>query len=642
MASLTPGVLSKLLQNVDNRDVRVAGEHRSALLQVIGIVPSLGDDPWQSRGFFLRVSDSVHSAYVSISDGDSDLILSDKIQLGQFIHVTRLDSGSPVPVLCGVKPVPRRRPCVGNPQDLISSDSLPIRTRVDFSKKGFKGVKRVESKAMTKTKRLVSEETKLRRLSLGNAKVEGSESRRLSFDSARKGWDRSPGNKNPISRFKSKNTSTSSDSTSILSDKKASPENLGKKKVSPEKGLTLKHPNLSISPLKSKNSTESHKLKHPSLIISPLKNKNSAESNKLKHPSLLISPLKNKNTTESHKLISKPLKKDSSLDGAIPSRLNKVPLSFKTWSDRKISWDLLPPTIQDLGKEATCQRNVAFLAAVRAVEEASATEGVIRCMSIFADMFELSQKDSAGPLVEQFLNFHQSMQKAAALVDTLLSTRFSEVNCRTYCSSKGPLPEVCKNLTNKNAASWIQAAVETDLSKFSLFTKEEKRDVLNGEKSHYVVLENTPKKIESENHSPQNKISPRIHRGIASNLSAKGLSSHSRQHLATTKKTNIESEEWSEGNGLKQAASLAEKLLSISHAWFLKYLEDSLNKGFGLSRGEGGSEVAGLLGQLKRVNQWLDDSVGDGCGTDERIEGLRKKLYEFLLEHVNAAIVASK
>ena len=34
MASLKPGILLKLLQNVDNKEAKVVGEHRSALLQV--------------------------------------------------------------------------------------------------------------------------------------------------------------------------------------------------------------------------------------------------------------------------------------------------------------------------------------------------------------------------------------------------------------------------------------------------------------------------------------------------------------------------------------------------------------------------------------------------------------------------------
>lgn len=156
----------------------------------------------------MRVSDSVHSAYVSVSDEDVELILSDKVQLGQFIHVTWLDSGSPVPVLRGIKPIPKRRPCVGDPKDLISSD--------------FLNAKKVETKAKSKgkIKKVVgNEQSNLRRLSFGNGKVGGGmESRRLSLDSARKGWDSSPHSKNGVkgvSKSKTKDNSSRSASVSL-------------------------------------------------------------------------------------------------------------------------------------------------------------------------------------------------------------------------------------------------------------------------------------------------------------------------------------------------------------------------------------------------------------------------------------------
>lgn len=191
--------------------------------QVIGIVPSLAGaddgDPWNSKGFFLRVSDSVHSAYVAVTEDDLDLILSDKIQLGQFIHVTRLDSGPSVPVLRGVRPVPKRRPCVGDPKDLISSDSLPNRSKVDFSEKGKKGVRRGELKVRKlKEKTLVRDDLKSTRLSFGNGKSEGLELRRLSLDSSRKAWDRSPRAKNGVqSVSKSKEASSSPGSATVSS-----------------------------------------------------------------------------------------------------------------------------------------------------------------------------------------------------------------------------------------------------------------------------------------------------------------------------------------------------------------------------------------------------------------------------------------
>ncbi|KAJ4786976.1 dicer-like protein (DUF936) [Rhynchospora pubera] len=124
MASLTPGVLLKLLQSMDT-DTKVTGEHRSAVLQVIGIVPALtastADDLWPSHGFYLQLSDSVHSTYVSLSSHDADSILSSRSQLGQLVHVDRLISASPVPKAEGLRPVPSSRPhpFIGSPEQLV-------------------------------------------------------------------------------------------------------------------------------------------------------------------------------------------------------------------------------------------------------------------------------------------------------------------------------------------------------------------------------------------------------------------------------------------------------------------------------------------------------------------------------------------
>jgi hypothetical protein len=123
MASLVPGVLLKLLQHM-NSDVKVAGEHRSSLLQVISIVPALaGSDLFTNQGFYLKVSDSSHATYAALPDEQHDLILSDTIQLGQFVHVDRLEAATPVPVLRGVRPVPGRHACVGSPEDLVATSS---------------------------------------------------------------------------------------------------------------------------------------------------------------------------------------------------------------------------------------------------------------------------------------------------------------------------------------------------------------------------------------------------------------------------------------------------------------------------------------------------------------------------------------
>ncbi|XP_043692435.1 uncharacterized protein LOC122642886 [Telopea speciosissima] len=605
MASLTPGVLLKLLQHASDRNSKVTGEHRSALLQVLEIIPALaaGDDPWQSTGFFLKVSDSLHSAYVSISDEDLDLIFSDKIQLGQFLYVSRLDPGSPVPVLRGIKPVPKRRPYVGNPTDLVSINCLSIRPNVDFSAKVRNSPKK-DGWKKTKVKRSSELEDNSRsRLgdSLGsNARVEDLELSRPSLDSMRRGWDKSPGSKsaNGIrspSSLKPKDITGFSDTASVLSDKASS-----------------------------------------------------SSKSVLKHRSLNSSPPSNEYNGLSLKIPNGPLRRDiKSKDGNSPSRLVKIPVSSKSLSDQDIFWGSLPSSMHALGKDTLRCRNAAFVAAVDALQEASAAECIIRCMSMFSKLCDHDLQDSPGCLVERFLNLHQNIQQASAVVNGLLAMKSPEGKISSS-SGQVALPEACKNSTTVkavDATSWVQAALDTDLSKFSLFVKQDRKETLRNEKCYYIVLENSnstsTKDVNRKGTSPQNKASPKIS-GSMSDLSTKKVPSKKRLVVPGAKRTNTEKGKWSQGSSLMETASLAKQLLLLSGGWFLKYLEDSLSDGFGLKRGEEDDGIAVLLGQLKRVNQWLEDAVGDDIEVNERIESLRKKLYGFLLEHVDACVLPSR
>ena len=120
MATLAPGILLKLLNGM-NSGVKPTNEHRSSLLQVTDIVPADLDEKnlWPKHGFFIKVSDSSHSIYVSLPFDQDDLVLSNKMQLGQFIYVDKLEPGSPVPIVKGAKLVPGRHPLVGTPEPLM-------------------------------------------------------------------------------------------------------------------------------------------------------------------------------------------------------------------------------------------------------------------------------------------------------------------------------------------------------------------------------------------------------------------------------------------------------------------------------------------------------------------------------------------
>lgn len=227
------------------------------------------------------------------------------------------------------------------------------------------------------------------------------------------------------------------------------------------------------------------------------------------------------------------------------------------------------------------------------------------------------------------MNIYESIIKVAKVISAMINVGSSDTKYGNVCSSQELGSGMCSTPGITSALSWVQAAVQTDLSKFSLYTKGGENSITNGEKCHYVVIENNPEK---SNTTKTQQIP------ISSSKSApkvKKETSHSRRHLSTVKGTTVQ-QAWYPGSGLKHAAKLAEKLLLCSRAWFLDYLEDSLNKGFGLKRDES-SQMATLLGQLKRVNQWLDDAFQGDRG-DERTERLRKKLYRFLLDNVDSAV----
>ncbi|TVU22260.1 hypothetical protein EJB05_31944 [Eragrostis curvula] len=115
MTTLSSGVLLKLLDGMKTGAAKPVGEHRTAVLQVTDIVPAELDekDLFPKHGqFYVKVSDASHSIYATLPLAQADLVLSNKLHLGQFVHVDRLDPASPVPVIVGAKPLPGRHPLV--------------------------------------------------------------------------------------------------------------------------------------------------------------------------------------------------------------------------------------------------------------------------------------------------------------------------------------------------------------------------------------------------------------------------------------------------------------------------------------------------------------------------------------------------
>lgn len=121
MAMLKSGVIVKLLEDIkEYSDEQISEEGKKpVLLQIRSIIPVLEEgDLWPNKGFYLKVSDMSHAIFVSISQEENELVMNNKLQLGQFIYVQNFEKARPLPLLRGISPVPGRHNCEGTPEDI--------------------------------------------------------------------------------------------------------------------------------------------------------------------------------------------------------------------------------------------------------------------------------------------------------------------------------------------------------------------------------------------------------------------------------------------------------------------------------------------------------------------------------------------
>ncbi|KAL5703304.1 hypothetical protein ACHQM5_028409 [Ranunculus cassubicifolius] len=706
MATLVPGVLLKLLQHM-NTDVKVAGEHRSSLLQIVSIVPALaGGDLFANQGFYLKVSDSSHATYATLPDEQVELILSDKLQLGQFIHVERLDAASPVPILQGVRPIPGRHPCIGTPEDLVATHSLcflnasgsdPLeksrtsskgssnslceekvkfkpatqnganksneldkktstkisdvdkkkasldRSRSLFSKPSVILTQRKESLTRPKSSQsrvpssptsCYSLPTSFEKFSTGikqQSKIKGSGSPATGFGLADRG----------ISVLKvgtaGKKPSTAKSSGSFLHEIEIGPKALRR---SWEGGLELKGRGIS-SPRVTKHDLkpEARSTSAPRRKLSVSDSVTSKEENKGQISAKKTTANGNQNIPDKPIMQRTSIGKKAPEVNGLPGNLVKVVLSDRQMTDTSVSWASLPSSLAKLGKEVLRHRDSAQMAAIEALKEASAVESLVRCMSTYAELRCSAKEDNPQPAVEQFLTLQANLTNARLVADSLIKMYPDELSPDHEANFSKALK--FSSDRRKSAASWVQAALSTDLSSFTVFKKQSSPSS-NPVKSQQpiLVLENTvknsPTKPKARTSLVSKLVTPTTPRRIGDGL----------QKPRVSISTSPPPPEWARGNGLDEAVDLAGNLQMDSEDWFLGFVERFLNfEGEGSVLSDNG-QIAGMLSQLKRVNEWLDEiSTGKEDGNMARVSGetverLRKKIYEYLLTHVESAAIA--
>ncbi|KAL9248681.1 hypothetical protein AKJ16_DCAP12095, partial [Drosera capensis] len=719
MATLVPGVLLQLLQHM-NTPINIAGDHRSSLLQVVSIVPSLaGGDLFQNRGFYLKVSDSSHATYVSLPDDDEDLIMSDKIQLGQYVHVERFEAASSVPILRGVRPVLGRHPCVGNPVDIVAADSLAF---LALSPKGKSKTGRVSSNGgmskglvkeekekekekargvIARSKSMAANDKKKQGNGNGNGNMWGKKevkggvrsvpSSPISCYSVAESFGRFSNEVRQQAKVRSergvakmgfglvekvsaklglREKVNSSSVGSVLAKKQSSPR-VEASTRNPVQGLELGPKGLRKS-WEGNMSSDKQELKSSAAGRSSVSKRNSLSNerpssnsdNIVGTPRLSKQDIKNtvsmKSVTKagvSDDMENSSRKKDSSgrksLDstkGSFMGSLVKVSASSRKLTEESVAWTSLPPSLSKLGKEVLKRRDAAQMVVVEAMQEASVAEIIVRCLSKFSELSSAAKEDDPQPAVEQFLALFSTLSNGQSIA-SFLSKSASAGSSQT---SEDILAEETLQITSnmrKQAASWVNAALASDLRSFSVYVNRQSSALVStssltaNQKTNTVdqsilVIEGT-----SKNAAPKTQLKPRQSVGtkVVSPLTPrKGVG----DKLPIVQKPQLSPTEWASGSGLAEVIALAEKLKTESQDWFLGFTERFLDSNVDRPTLTDNSQIAGMLTQLKSVNDWLEE-IGSKKGEDEvavlqdTIERLRKKIYEYLLSHVDSAATAA-
>ncbi|CAA7387822.1 unnamed protein product [Spirodela intermedia] len=581
--SLSPGVLVKLLQENESSDEESAPwrsnsdeshtDRPAALLQVMGIVPAIGGTSlFPDRGFYLKVSDSSHAIYAALPQEQDDLILSDELQLGQFIHVRSLERASPVPVLRGVRPLPGRHPCLGNPSDLVSASTNAESTASRPAAVLSLGGSPPSSGARKKPRSVIASKR-------------------------RKDWGRNGMKENKPSRSMP---------------------------TSPEKGLSRRY---------TIDATSSETLRELAKVSVTCVHEESDDSDSsrssasfsVSRPRTLRRSWDPSTRIKDHRRAPPPIPRNQiSAANHIPAGrrdagcVAHIPRSTREQKPWRETYFLvgegsvlpasLPSNLMKLGKEVLRHRDQTILTAVEALQEATASERLIRCLVKYPEL-QHQNEDGSHVVVDRFLNFLDEVQQARSVVQSLakMTPRTSNSDVIASLSAKDAMKMQAEH--RKHAISWIRAAMTSD-----------------------------------------NAPPPPLQNPYAdSETTARIWSAFARS------KQRLNCDLWLKGAGSLAAAELAGSLQAECNRWFLNYIDKFLDGILSETTAiTSENQIASLLLQIKKVDEWLEtmacrepfplrESSRETPTESEKSEAcqrVRKKIYSLLLKHVDRAAFA--
>lgn len=222
----------------------------------------------------------------------------------------------------------------------------------------------------------------------------------------------------------------------------------------------------------------------------------------------------------------------------------------------------------------------------------------------------MAKEEDPQPAVEQFLSLHSSLRHASHVAESIAAT--SAVSGDSDTPSLPP-EENLKILTHRRqlSSAWVSAALSTDLSPFSLYS--------------HCSPSVTPPLAVVLNDGSKSKPSPQS----KSKAKAKGK-------IVSAEATAVPAvplPDWQPGVGAQEKVELATSLGAEAQKWFLDFIERFLDADVAVQGPSDRERAAGMLPQLKRVDNCLGEMEAE-MEVAETIERLRRKIYDYLLAHV--------
>nr|GLL49936.1 uncharacterized protein LOC109166744 [Ipomoea trifida] len=533
MATLAPGVLLKLLDGM-NSGVKATSEHRSSLLQVTDIVPAELDENelWPKHGFYIKVSDSSHSIYVSLPFEQDDLVLSNKMQLGQFIYVDRLEQGSPVPVARGAKPLPGRHPLVGTPEPLMGLREKGDKNNPNFSapRRGSWGTPQIGASPLVR-KPVPLDFDQITPVKHGGNNVPMSPVIR----GRGVGKDESGLRSSVGGALLSKFVEAKVESSPALVRKSCATPTMLKFPRSRSLGNRGAGSRIIKSPLPSsekKSCSPPPNSRNSKMAASP--NTCADSQNPLPCP---------KTST-----VLQPQCLDSPPDnGSLPMNL--------------------PGKLSMLGKEAVQQREKAQKVALQALRDASATENLVRSLKMFSNLSRAAKAEAPAASFDQFLEFYEQLVQAKAeMVSIQAAIAASEMAQNPNIEPKGG--GVKEHENNHQPPSVLH---ET--------TAEEKR---NSDSKRRAALYKSIASFPERSDQKSSILGKHLRSNQKSASTPLGKLLLQQQQQAESSVENDENKKpggASSISGLSNTIKLGQQIEDEAGNWFMEFLEKALEKG---------------------------------------------------------------